>query len=163
MEQQLSRLSDIAIRIEGPALPGGPAPSADSARSGGLGHGVSAILAELATLLEQLEESQTPAAIDLRSLPMSPQDRAELERVLGDGEVQATVKADGLSSIRETGVSGIWWVTHCNAQGESIAELLEVTRVPEMLASAPDEIAAAVRALRERMSLGHSTVPGRQQ
>ena len=74
MEQQLSRLSDIAIRIEGPALAGGPAPSADSARSGGLGHGVSAILAELATLLEQLEESQTPTAIDLRSLPMSPQD-----------------------------------------------------------------------------------------
>ena len=163
MEQQLSRLAEIAIRIEGPALPGGPAPSADPARSGGLGNGVLAILAELATLLEQLVESQTPAAIDLRSLPMSPQDRTELERVLGDGEVQATVKADGLSSIRETRFSGIWWVTHCNAQGESIAELLEVTRVPEMLASAPDEIAAAAHALRERMSLGHSTVPGRDQ
>lgn len=161
MEQQLTRLAEIAIRIEGSALPGGPAPSAAPARSGGLGNGVPAILAELATLLEQLEESQTPAAVDLRSLPMSPQDRAELERVLGDGEVQATVKADGLSSIRETSFSGIWWVTHCNAQGETIAELLEVTRVPQMLASAPDEIAAAARALRERMSLGHLTVSGR--
>ena len=159
----MTRLAEIAIRIEGPALPGGPAASADPARSGGLGNGVSAVLAELATLLAQLEESQTPAAIDLRSLPMSPQDRTELERVLGDGEVQATVRADGLSSIRETSFSGIWWVTHCNPQGEMIAELLEVTLVPEILASAPDEIAAAAQALRERMSLGHSTVPGRDQ
>lgn len=163
MEQQLSRLAEIAIRIEGPALPGGPAPSGGPARSGGLGNGVSAILAELATLLEQLAESQTPAAIDLRSLPMSPQDRTELERVLGDGEVQATVKADGLSSMRETSVSGIWWVTHCNPLGEPIAELLEVTRVPEMLASAPEEIAAAARALRERLNREYSTVPGRNQ
>ncbi len=159
----MSRLSEIAIRIEGPAIPGGPVPSADPARSGGLGNGVSAVLAELATLLEQLAQKQTPAAIDLRSLPMSPQDRAELQRVLGDGEVRATVKADGLSSIRETGFSGIWWVSHCDAQGAAIAELLEVTRVPELLASAPDEIAAAARALRERARIRHSTAPGRQQ
>lgn len=159
----MSRLAEIPIRIEGPALPGAAAPSGEPARSGGLGQGVSAILAELATLLERLADGQIPAAIDLRSLPMSPQDRTELERVLGDGEVQATVKADGLSSIRETGVSGIWWVTHCNAQGESIAELLEVTRVPELLASAPDEIAGAARALRGRVSLEYSTVPGTHQ
>jgi len=159
----LSRLAEIPIRIEGPALPGGPAPSGDPARSGGLGNGVSAILAELATLLEQLADGRIPAAIDLRSLPMSPQDRTELERVLGDGEVQATVKTDGLSSIRETSVSGIWWVTHCNAQGESIAEFLEVTRVPEILAGALDEIAAAARALRQRVSLEYSAVPGRNQ
>jgi hydrogenase-1 operon protein HyaF len=163
VEQQVTRLAEIGIRIEGPALPGGPAPSAGTTRSGGLGNGVSAILAELATLLEQLEKNQTPAAIDLRSLPMSPQDRAELERVLGDGEVQATVKADGLSNIRETRFSGIWWVTHRDAQGEIIAELLEVTRIPELLASAPDEIAAAAHALRQRMSLGHSTELGRDQ
>lgn len=159
----MSRLAEIAIRIEGPAPPGGPAPSADPARSGGLGNGVSAILAELATLLEQLADGQIPAAIDLRSLPMSPQDRTELQRVLGDGEVHATVTADGLSSIRETSFSGIWWVTHCNTQGEPIAELLEVTRVPQMLARASDEIAAAARVLRERVSGKYSTVPPRDQ
>jgi len=163
VEQQLSRLDKIPIRIEGRALPGGPVPSDDPAQSGGLGNGVSAILAELATLLEQLAESQIPAAIDLRSLPMSPQDRDELKRVLGDGEVQATVNADGLSSIRETSFSGVWWVTHCDAQGKLIAELLEVTRVPEMLASASDEIAAAARTLRQRANLRHSSVPGRDQ
>jgi hydrogenase maturation protease len=63
-------------------------------------------------LLERLAESQIPAAIDLRSLPMSPQDRIELQRALGEGEVQATVTADGLSTIRETRISGVWWVEH---------------------------------------------------
>ncbi len=53
-----------------------------------------------------------PAAIDLRSLPMSPQDRIELERVLGEGEVQATVKARwSLERSGKRGVSGIWWVS----------------------------------------------------
>ncbi len=132
----MSRLSDIAVKVELPA-PGG-----------GLGGGVAAILTELATLLERLATEQTPAAIDLRSLPMSPQDRAELQRTLGEGEVQATVRARGLSSIRETQVAGVWWVEHRDAQGELIAELLEVTRIPEILASAPDEIAAAGPALR---------------
>ncbi len=99
----------------------------------------------------------------MRSLPMSPQDRADLQRVLGEGEVLAAVNSGGPSSIRETSFPGIWWVTHCNAQGETIAELLEVTRVPEMLASAPDEIAAAARALRERMSLEASPARGRDQ
>ncbi|MGO9930254.1 MAG: hydrogenase expression/formation C-terminal domain-containing protein [Steroidobacteraceae bacterium] len=159
----MSRLAEIPIRIEGPALPGGSVPSCDSERSGGLGNGVSAVLAELATLLEQLAESQVPAAIDMRSLPMSPLDRSELQRVLGDGEVQATVNSSGLSSIRETSFPGIWWVTHRDAQGETIAELLEVTRVPQMLSSASDEIAAAARALRERMSLEASPARGRDQ
>ena len=148
MEDHLSRLSEIPIRIDGPALPGGPAPS------GGLGDGVSAILAELATLLERLAENHIPASIDLRSLPMSPQDRSELQRALGEGEVRATVTAEGLSSIRETRVSGVWWVEHRDAQGELIAELLEVTSVPQILASASDEIAAAARALREQMNFG---------
>ena len=41
-------------------------------------------------------------------------------------------------------------------QGELIAELLEVTQVPEILASASDEIAAAARALREHISRGRA-------
>ncbi len=136
----MSRLADIPIRIEAPPP------------TFGLGGGVAAILTELVTLLERLAQSQTPAAIDLRSLPMSPQDRVELKRVLGEGEVQATIHAEGLSDIRETGISGVWWVEHRDAQGELVAELLEVTRVPEILASASDEIAAAARVLREQMS-----------
>jgi len=84
---------------------------------------------------------------------MSPQDRSELERALGEGEVKATVRAAGLSTVRETRICGVWWVEHRDEAGELMAELLEVTQVPSILASASDEIAAAARALREHMSL----------
>ena len=80
---------------------------------------------------------------------MSPQDRVELERALGEGEVQATVNARGLSTVRETRIAGVWWIEHRDPQGELVAELLEVTRVPEILAGAPDDIAAAAQTLRE--------------
>jgi hydrogenase-1 operon protein HyaF len=137
----VNRLADIAVRVE------------PAAAAGGLGAGVMAILAELAALLERLADAQTAAAVDLRSLPMSPRDRLELQRALGDGEVQATVNANGVSTIRETGISGVWWVEHRDPHGELIAELLEVARVPGILANAPDEIAAGVRALRAQMTV----------
>jgi hypothetical protein len=138
----LSRLTDIPIRIE-------PRTPVDSpVTPGGLGGGVTAILFELVGLLERLAEKKTSATIDLRSLPMSPQDRVELQRALGEGEVQATITAGGFSNIRETGVRGVWWVEHLDRDGEPIAELLEVTHVPEFLTSATDEIAAGARTLR---------------
>jgi hydrogenase-1 operon protein HyaF len=134
------RLAQIPIRIE-------PAIAAD-----GLGGGITAVLFEIVTLLERLVTVAAPAAIDLRSLPLNPQDRAELQRVLGEGEVKATLNADGISSIQETRVPGVWWVEHRDRHGELIAELIEVTRVPEILASAANEIAAGARALREQIT-----------
>ena len=148
----MSRLSDIPVRIEPPAPIEPP--------GGGLGGGVNAILSELATLLERLVRGEPAGWIDLRSLPMSPRDRAELQRVLGDGEVQATVDAQGLSKMRETRVSGVWWVEHFDQQGELIAQLLEVSRVPEMLASASDEIAAGARDLRAHLTASAAMLPG---
>ena len=115
------------------------------------------MLCELVALLERLAAEHQTAAIDLRSLPMSPQDRVELERALGQGEVRATVDADGRSSIRETRVAGVWWVEHRNSADELIAESLEVAEIPGFLLSASDEIAAGARALRERINATHVT------
>jgi hydrogenase-1 operon protein HyaF len=136
----MSRLAEIPIRIE------------PAAAAAGLGGGVAAILHELVRLLERLVTLEEPAAIDLRSLPMSPQDRTELQRALGEGEVHATLNAEGISKIRETHVPGVWWIEHRDRHGELIAELIEVTRVPEILASASEEIAAGARALREQIA-----------
>ncbi|MGO9822960.1 MAG: hydrogenase expression/formation C-terminal domain-containing protein [Solirubrobacteraceae bacterium] len=138
----MTRLAEIPIRIEPPAS------------DGGLGGGVAAILNEIVRLLERLASLEEPAAIDLRSLPMSPKDRTELQRVLGEGEVQATLNAEGISRIHETRVPGVWWVEHRDRHGAVIAELIEVTRVPQILASAPEEIAAGARALREQVAAG---------
>jgi hydrogenase-1 operon protein HyaF len=148
----MSRLTDIPVRIA-PSSPIEPP-------GGGLGGGVAAILSELATLLERLVHGELSGSIDLRSLPMSPEDRAELQRVLGEGEVQATVDAQGLSKMRETGVAGIWWVQHFDQQSELIAELLEVSRIPEMLVSATDEMAASARDLRAHITASAALLRG---
>lgn len=137
----MSRLSEIPIRIE-------PPPAV-----GGVGGGVAAILSELVTLLERLSDSQESAAIDLRSLPMSVDDLARLRLALGEGEVRATLDAEGLSAIRETRVPGVWWVEHRDRHGELMAELIEVTRMPKILMSASDEIEMGVSLLREQLAL----------
>ena len=137
----MSRLSDIPIRIEPPLA------------VGGVGGGVTALLSELITLLERLGASQESAAIDLRSLPMSVDDLAELRRALGEGEVRATLDAEGVSAIRETKVPGVWWVEHRDRHGELMAELIEVTRMPQILMTASEEIATGARLLREQLAL----------
>jgi hydrogenase-1 operon protein HyaF len=136
----MSGLAQIPVRIE-PAVP-----------ADGLGGGVIAVLHEIVTLLERLASLGESAAIDLRSLPMSAQDRVALQRALGEGEVQATLNAEGVSKIHETRVPGVWWVAHRDRQGELIAELIEVTLVPKILASASEEIARGAHALRAQIT-----------
>ncbi len=151
----MSRLHDIPIRIESPLAIGvtAPATAATSDTASGVGAGVTALLSELASLLERLAAGAEPAAIDLRSLPMNGHDLAELRAALGEGEVNATVDAQGISHIRETQVAGVWWVEHRDILGQVIAQSLEVTPIPHILMSAADEIAAAARALRARITV----------
>jgi len=84
---------------------------------------------------------------------MSPQDRAELQRALGEGEVQSDAKRGRNLENSRGRACGRLVVEHRDRQGELIAELIEVTLVPEILASASDEIAAGARALREQITL----------
>ena len=150
----MSRLTDIPVRIEPRA------PVESPVIPGGLGGGVTAILFELVGLLERLAREESSAMIDLGSLPMSPQDRAQLQSALGEGEVQATVTAGGLSNIQETRVPGVWWVEHRDRDGKLISELIEVAHVPGILASAPDEIAAGARRLRVQITTAVPPPPG---
>ncbi|HWX29461.1 MAG TPA: hydrogenase expression/formation C-terminal domain-containing protein [Steroidobacteraceae bacterium] len=142
----MSQLAEMPLRAE-------PSARVEPTMSGGgLGGVVAAILTELVTLLERFVNGESAAAIDLRSLPVSPQDRAELQRVLGEGEVQARANAAGLSRIREARVSGIWWVEQYDQGGKLVAELIEVGRVPGIHSGEPAEITAGARALRAQIN-----------
>jgi hydrogenase-1 operon protein HyaF len=139
----VSGLHDIGVRVET-----GPGRERPTREEGGLGAGVGALLAEVASLLERLASDGRPGAIDLRSLPMSPADRLSLRRALGEGEVEATMTVDGPSNIRETGVPGVWWVEHHDRDGKVSAEFLDIACVPDLLARAPEEVAAGATELR---------------
>jgi hydrogenase-1 operon protein HyaF len=110
-----------------------------------------AVLREIESLLQRLVESGETGTIDLRSLPLSPGGRAILEDTLGQGEVAATVTALGPSQIRETAIGGVWWVIHRNEDGEVAAEFIEVTLIPAILPTRPEDARDGLTKLRARL------------
>jgi hydrogenase-1 operon protein HyaF len=111
-----------------------------------------AILREVETSLATLVESGRASRIDLSSLPMGPRDFERLREALGQGEVNATIEALGPTQVRETVVHGVWWITHMNVDGTKVAEFLDITHVPEILKSHPDDARAALARLRSLLN-----------
>jgi hydrogenase-1 operon protein HyaF len=152
------RLGDIGIRIApsgAAAAPGTSYEAATRARTkapaGGLGSSLTALVFELTQMMERLAATGKPDSIDLRSLPMTPAERTRLQALLGTGEVRATLGAGGVSTFIETRYAGLWWVEHRDPAGEVIAELFEVTPVPQILASSLSEVGAGARELRSAL------------
>ena len=123
-----------------------PVRVADAEQSCGSGR-VLAILSEVESMLTRLADSGTCGSIDLRNLLAGPGDRETLRRILAEGEVSAVVRALGETQVHETAVRGVWWVTHCAEDGKTVAEFIEVTHVPEILKTPPDDIADGLEVL----------------
>ena len=107
------------------------------------------LILEIAHLLDRLAGSGASGAIDLRSLPMSEADRAELEDFLGRGEVEATLSTAGGSDVRETGYPGVWWICHRGSDGRISSETIEITLIPEILKAHMDDLPIGLKRLRE--------------
>lgn len=116
-----------------------PAESAEAlAADGGM---PAALLQEIVTLLERLLEADEDSALDLRSLPLSPADRARLQAALGTGEVTATVSdITGPTEIYETRYQGVWWLRLFDRAGSVSTEQIAITRVPGLLVTHPDDV-----------------------
>ena len=113
------------------------------------------VLAEIGRMLEALSESGQAGAIDLRSLPLSDVDRAQLEEVLGRGEVRAELELAGNSEVWETTYPGVWWIRHRGAGGKIATEEISVCAIPEILMTHPVDIKAAAGRLREELETTH--------
>lgn len=109
-------------------------------RETGLSGNAPVLLREIAELAHRLLDSGESAAIDLRALPLTPDDLDWLRETLGQGQVVATLEAEGESTLSETVCPGVWWVTHHNEQGAVVSEFIEVTFVPELLKAHPDDV-----------------------
>lgn len=108
---------------------------------------VLALLQELQGMLAALAQDGKVNSIDIRSLPLSPVDYEELMQFLGIGEVSATVNALGLSEIKETRFSGIWWLRHLNSHDEIVAEIIEVAPLPDILKTQTPDLIDSVNVL----------------
>ncbi len=110
-----------------------------------------AVLREIEKMLEKLLAEGEENSIDLSSLPLSPEDYDLLEETLGEGEVNAEVHSLGPTRVHETGIPGVWWVTHYNDDDEVMAEFIEVTYCPEILLTPEDDVKDGLEALRARL------------
>jgi hydrogenase-1 operon protein HyaF len=111
-----------------------------------------ALLVEVAAHLEGLARDGTAGSIDLNSLPFAPGEYEQLRQMLGAGEVSARIEAIGPSEIVETRYPGVWWVTHYNVEGDVVADMLEITIIPEILKSQPEDIAIGLALLRAQLN-----------
>lgn len=112
---------------------------------------ITPLLHEIYYALEKLLDSSEASVIDLMSLPMGPGDEDMLKKVLGGGEIEAQLHAMGRSSFRETGIAGVWWVEHFNVEDELIGKFLEISEVPMLLKSQPEDIRRSLTELNERV------------
>lgn len=110
------------------------------------------ILNEITALLEALVASGETRSIDLQRQPLSPQDHDKLRDMLGQGELDAQLDCLGPTQIRETAVSGVWWITHYSEDRRIVGEFIEVTTCPEMLITPAAELASGLNLLRSRLS-----------
>lgn len=104
---------------------------------------VQAVLNEILQLMDAYLEKGERGAIDIRSLPLSPESHQQLQQTLGRGEVQVTANLSGATEIYETAYAGVWWITHRNMDDKIIAEQLEVGSVPAILCSHTEDIRQA--------------------
>ena len=113
------------------------------------------VLAEISRMLETLAESGQTDSIDVRSLPLSEVDRAQLEEVLGRGEVRVELDIAGESEVWETTYPGVWWIRHRGAGNKIASEEISVCAIPEILITHPVDIKAAAGRLREELETTH--------
>jgi hydrogenase-1 operon protein HyaF len=126
-----------------PAEPGLAAPRPGNAQ---------ALLHEMLRLLQGLHARGEGGSIDLRSVPLTVDDLANLRAVLGTGAVDARVEALGESRACETRFPGIWWVTHRNEAGETVAEAIEICAIPAILCTPVDDMADGAERLRQALA-----------
>ncbi|MEO5337427.1 MAG: hydrogenase expression/formation protein [Magnetospirillum sp. WYHS-4] len=136
------------------AIPGGnPAPTFASQADTSSANAPS-VLHQIRHALAVLLDGGGETTIDLKSLPFGPADLTALQAALGEGEVEASVRAFGESRLRETGVPGVWTVEHLGPAGEVRARFVEVTFMPALLRADPADVQDGLRRLADRLADG---------
>lgn len=115
------------------------------------GSGARAILREIESMLENLLARNEEGVIDLKTIPITHDEYQQLQYMLGEGEIKATLHAMGKSIVRETAIAGVWWTVHYNEDDSVIADMIEVTLIPAILMSDRGDIENSLAEFRERV------------
>lgn len=99
------------------------------------------ILAELDEQLGAWRVGQPPHVINLTLLPLAPEDIAYLGQRLGVGDVTVLSRGYGNCRVTSTMVPHCWQVVYFNSQDHIILNTIEVTRMPDVVSAAPEDLA----------------------
>jgi len=108
---------------------------------------VKPLLHEIRHALKNLLSTGETSIIDLRSIPLAPGEEETIINTLGHGEVHTRLDALGPSEIYETSYAGVWLVTHYNDSDSIIGRFIEVTELPDILKSQPEDVLLALDGL----------------
>ncbi|MBK1614571.1 hydrogenase expression/formation protein [Rubrivivax gelatinosus] len=108
-----------------------------------------AILTELAEQRHQWRPGQPAHVVNLTLLPLSPEDIAWLDHVLGTGRVVVLSRGYGNCRVTDTCVPDTWRVVYYNSQDKVILNSVEVCAVPEVVCAAAEDLADSAERLDE--------------
>lgn len=112
---------------------------------------IQALMTEIVACLEKLDRTGETGIIDLNSLPFAPGEYEQLRQTLGRGEVSVHIEAIGPSEIFETHYPGVWWATHSNVEGEIVADMIEITYLPQIIRSQSEDVHAGLDRLKAQL------------
>lgn len=112
---------------------------------------VQPLMHEIKHALAELIDSGKPHIIDLRSIPLAPGEEEKIINALGCGEIHAHMNALGPSEIIETQYAGVWLITHRNDDNEIISRFIEITTLPDIISSQPEDMTNAYAQLSARL------------
>lgn len=115
---------------------------------------VQPILHEIKHALHKLVDSGDSSIIDLRSIPLAPGEEDTIINTLGCGEIHARLNALGPSEIVETRFAGVWLITHFNEDNSIIGRFIEITALPDILKSQPEDMEFALAQLESELDNG---------
>lgn len=115
------------------------------------------VLHEIRHALGELIAHGTHGMIDLYSLPFSPQEYAELDEFLGEGEIDLTLNVLGKTRLRESSYAGIWRIEHFDDNDKRIGYFIEIGHVPEILRSQCDDIKEGLAAMTAILAMEEDT------
>lgn len=108
-----------------------------------------AILAELAEHRQNWRAGEAAQVVNLTLLPVTPEDIAYLDHIIGTGRVVILSRGYGNCRITNAAVDHTWRVVYYNSQDAVILNSVEVVDLPEVACAATEDLADSAERLVE--------------
>ncbi|QTL04652.1 hydrogenase expression/formation protein [Aquabacter sp. L1I39] len=117
------------------------------------------LITEIVHKAQALSGDGISHVINFSLLPHTPEDLALIETVLGEGNLTILSRGYGNCRIDACALKDVWRVRYYNSNDMLILDTIEITRLPEVAAAAPEDLADSAQRLAEVLE----TVMGAQE